>query len=146
MPGKADGRLEKEEEKMRKLSRLLLCLVLGGLTVSWAVAQDSDSDSKSKSDVRTITGCLTKGDSSNEFLLTGDDGSTWEIHNSGSVDLADHIGHTITATGVVSNAKAHNLKEDTKDAAHDTGMKKHNEEHGHLKVTEVRMVSESCQR
>jgi len=56
------------------------------------------------------------------------------------------VGHTISATGVVSNATAHNLKEDTKDAAKDTGMKKNNTEHGHLKITDVQMVSESCQK
>lgn len=129
-----------------KLNRLLMFLVLTGLTASWAVAQ-SDNDSKSKSDVRTVTGCLTKGDGADEFLLTGNDGSTWEVrgHKSGA-DLASHVGHTITATGVVSNAMAHNLKEDTKDAAKDTGMKKNNTEHGHLKITHVKMVSDSCQR
>jgi hypothetical protein len=37
------------------------------------------------------------------------------------------------------------LKEDAKDAAKDSGMKKTNDEHGHLTVTEVKMVSESCQ-
>jgi hypothetical protein len=129
-----------------KWNRLLMFLVLMGLAASWAVAQ-SDNDSKSKSDVRTVTGCLTKGDGADEFLLTGTDGSTWEVrsHKSGA-DLASHVGHTITATGVVSNAMAHNLKEDTKDAAQDTGMKKSNTEHGHLKITHVKMVSESCQR
>jgi len=50
----------------------------------------------------------------------------------------------VTATGVVSNATAHNLKEDAKDAAKDSGMKKSNTEHGHLKVTDVKMVSDSC--
>lgn len=130
-----------------QLHRLLLCLVLAGMAVSWAVAQDSDNDSKSKSDVRTITGCLTKGDSSGEFLLTANDGSTWEVHNSSSaVNLAKHVGHTIAATGVVSNAKMHNLKEDTKEAAKDTGMKKHDTEHGHLKITDVQMVSDSCSK
>jgi hypothetical protein len=33
-----------------------------------------------------------------------------------------------------------------KDAAKDTGMKKDNTEHGHLKITAVQMVSESCQQ
>ena len=134
-----------EGGKMRKqLNRLLLCLVLAGLAASWAVAQDSDGDSKSKSDVRTFTGCLTKGDSAGEYLLTANDGSTWEVHDSSAINLASHVGHTIAATGVVSNAKAHNLKEDAKDTAHDTGMKKDNKEHGHLKITDVQMVSESC--
>jgi hypothetical protein len=129
-----------------KLSRLLFCLILVGLAASWAVAQDQTSDSKSKSEVRTITGCLTKGDSAKEFLLTGNDGSTWEVRDNGSVDLASHVGHTISAKGVVSNAKMHNMKEDAKDAAKDSGMKKNNSEHGHLKVTDVTMVSDSCQR
>jgi hypothetical protein len=130
-----------------KLNRLVMCLILAALTASWAVAQDDSSNSKSKSDVRTVTGCLTKGDGADEFLLTGNNGSTWEVRNSKSgVDLSNHVGHTISATGVVSNATAHNLKEDTKDAANDTGMKKHNSEHGHLKITDVQMVSDTCQK
>jgi hypothetical protein len=56
------------------------------------------------------------------------------------------VDHVISATGVVSNAIAHNLKEDTKDAAKDTGVKKNNTEHGHLKITDVQMVSDSCQK
>jgi hypothetical protein len=130
-----------------KLNRLLMCLLLVGLTALWASAQDQSSDSKSKSDVRTVTGCLTKGNGADEFLLTGSDGSTWEVRGSKSgVDLSSHVGHTVSATGVVSNTTAHNLKEDTKDAAKDTGMKKNNTEHGHLKITDVQMVSESCQK
>jgi hypothetical protein len=38
----------------------------------------------------------------------------------------------------------HNLKEDAKDAAHDAHMKKSDSEHGHMKITDVQMVSESC--
>jgi hypothetical protein len=126
-----------------KWSRLLLCVVFAGLTSVWATAQDTDA--KSKGEVRSITGCLSKGDGSNEFLLTGTDGSTWEIRGNNAVDLASHVGHTIEAKGAVSNAKMHNMKEDAKDAAKDSGMKKNNSEHGHLKVTDVRMVAESCQ-
>jgi hypothetical protein len=133
-----------------KLNRLLLGLVLAGFATSWAVAQDYGSksnDSKSKGDVRTVTGCLTKGDSSDEFLLTANDGSTWEVRNSKSgVDLANHVGHTVAATGVVSNAKMHDMKEDAKEAAKDSGMKKENKEHGHLKITDVQMVSDTCQK
>ena len=121
-----------------KANRLILCLLLASFGTSLGFA-------KSKDDVRDITGCLSKGDSANEFLLTGDDGSTWEIRSS-KVALADHVGHTVTATGVVSNATMHNMKEDAKDAAKDSGMTKSDKEHGHLKVTDVKMVSESCQK
>jgi hypothetical protein len=123
-----------------------LGLVLVGLAATWAVAQYDNADSKSKSDVRTITGCLSKGDSANEFVLTANDGSTWEVRDKGNVGLANHVGHTVSAKGVVSNAKMHNMKEDAKDAAKDSGMKKDSTEHGHLKVTDVTMVSDSCQK
>jgi hypothetical protein len=59
---------------------------------------------------------------------------------------AEHLGHTVTATGVVSHATMHNLKEDAKDAAKDSGMKKSDSERGHMKITDVKMVSESCQK
>ena len=114
--------------------KLVLCVVLAACTFGFA---------KEKADVRDVTGCLAKGDSAKEFVLTGNDGSTWEVRSS-NVDLAEHVGHTVTATGVVSNATMHNMKEDAKDAAKDSGMKKDASEHGHLKVTAVKMVSESC--
>jgi len=114
--------------------KLVLCVILAACTFGFA---------KEKADVRDVTGCLAKGDSAKEFVLTGNDGSTWEVRSS-NVDLAEHVGHTVTATGVVSNAKMHNMKEDAKDAAKDSGMKKDDSEHGHLKVTAVKMVSESC--
>lgn len=122
----------------------MMCVVLAGLTSAWAIAQDTDT--KSKGSVRSITGCLTKGDSANEYLLTGNDGSTWEVHANDSVDLANHVGHTIRAKGVVSHSKMHNMKEDAKDAAKDTGMKNNNNEHGHLEITDVHMVGESCRQ
>ena len=116
--------------------KLLLCVILVGCTFGFA---------KEKADIRDVTGCLSKGDSAKEFLLTGTDGSTWEVRSS-KVALAEHVGHTVTATGVVSHATMHNLKEDAKDAAKDSGMKKSDSEHGHMKITDVKMVSESCQK
>jgi len=112
----------------------ILCVVLAGCTFGLA---------KEKADVRDVTGCLSKGDDAKEFLLTGNDGSTWEVRSS-KVALSKHVGHTVTATGVVSNATMHNMKEDAKEAAKDSGMKKTDNEHGHLKVTAVQMVSDSC--
>jgi hypothetical protein len=117
-----------------KMNSILLCLLLAAFSTSLA---------KSKSDVRDVTGCLAKGDSAREFLLTGNDGSTWEVRSS-RVPLAEHVGHTVAATGVVANAKMHNLKEDAKEAAKDSGMKKSDSEHGHLTVTNLKMVSDSC--
>lgn len=128
----------------KKLSGLLLCLVFAGLTTVWAVAQD-DTSNASKGEVRNITGCLTKSGGGDEYLLTGTDGSTWEIHDkNSSTDLAAHANQTVEIRGVVSHAKSHNMKEDAKDMAHDTGATKGHAEHGHLTVTEVHKVSSTC--
>ena len=66
---------------------------------------------KDKAEVRDIAGCLSQSDSAKEFLLTGNDGSTWEVR-SNKVALAKQVGHTATATGVVSNATTLNMKKD----------------------------------
>jgi hypothetical protein len=130
------GGMPDSQEKQMKINMLLLWAILVCFGTSLGLAKD-------KADVRDVTGCLSKGDGAKEFVLTGNDGSTWEVR-SGKVDLAEHVGHTVTATGVVSNATAHNLKEDAKDAAKDSGMKKDNSEHGHMTITDVKMVTESC--
>jgi hypothetical protein len=130
-----------------KGSSLLLGLLLVMLGAAWMFSQENN-DTKSKSNTRTITGCLSKeheSGNSKEYLLTASDGSTWEIR-SDSVALGDHVGHTISATGVVRNPIAHNLKEDAKDAAADAHMNKNTAEHGHMTVTDVQMVSKSCKK
>src|ERR1700730_4876914 len=129
------------------MKQLLLVFLAAGLLLSGS-ANSAFAQDKPKSKVRTITGCLTKAEGGDEYLLAGKNGSTWEVHsrdNSNSrVSLSDHVGHTVTATGVVSNSKLHNLKEDAKEAAADTGVKKDDREHGHLTITSIKMVSESC--
>jgi hypothetical protein len=125
------------------MKKLLMLSVFVGLLSAWALAQDNAAD-KSKDSVRTITGCLAKGDSADEFQLNGTDGSTWEMKSNSAVDLAAHVGHQVRVTGAVSGSTMHNLKEDTKDVAKDSGIKKDNAEHGHLKPTDVQMVSDSC--
>ncbi len=127
-----------------KWTRLLLCVVVAALTSAWALAQD-DTSNKSKGEVRNVTGCLTKSGGGNEYLLTATDGSTWEIHENNSVDLASHVNQTVDLRGVVSNEKMHNMKEDAKDMASDTGATKPKGEHGHLKPTKIHKVSDSCQ-
>ena len=95
------------------------------------------------SNVRTLTGCLRKGDSANEYSLVGQNGSTWEL-KSDSIDLASHVGHTVTITGAVPHATMHGMKEDAKGEAQEHGMDKSATEHGHLTVTNLSMVSSSC--
>lgn len=95
--------------------------------------QDRDDD---RGKVREMTGCLQKdGD---EYELMADNGSTWEL-KSDRANLADHVGHTVRVTGTVDHKKMHDAKEKTQDA-----VDRDNKEHGHLTVTDVKMVSRSC--
>ena len=113
------------------------------LFASMLLAQDTTSSGKSKSEVRTITGCLSKGNNTDRLVLNGTDGSTWDV-KSDKVVLADHVGHTVTAKGTVSNVTWHNMKEEAKDAASSAGVKKDNSEHGELEIESLKMVSKSC--
>ena len=109
---------------------------------SLATAEDTTKTTHKKT--RTLTGCLQKGEDANEYNFTAKNGGTWEV-KSDSVNLGDHVGHTVKITGVVSNATAHGMKEDAKEEMKEHGMNKHSTESGHLMVTNVTMVSEACQ-
>jgi hypothetical protein len=108
-----------------------------------ATAQDTTKTTHKKT--RTLTGCLQKGDDANEYNFTAKGGGTWEI-KSDSVKLDEHVGHTVKITGVVSNAMAHGMKEDAKEEMKEHGMDKHTAERGHMTVTDLIMVSDSCQK
>jgi hypothetical protein len=131
----------------KSIAFLAGAILLSGYALS-GYAGSAFAQDKPKSKVRTITGCLTKAKGGDEYLLTGKNGTTWEVHSKDSSDsrvsLSDHVGHTVTATGVVSHSTMHNLKEDAKETAKDTGIKKDDKEHGHLVVTNIKMVSVSC--
>jgi hypothetical protein len=107
-----------------------------------ATADDTTKTTHKKT--RTLTGCLQKGEDANEYNFTAKKGGTWEI-KSDSVNLGEHVGHTVKITGVVSNATAHGMKEDVKEEMKEHGMNKHATESGHLTVTNVTMVSDACQ-
>jgi hypothetical protein len=121
---------------------IFFLMLAGAFAVAQSTDKDKDSDSKT---ARTMTGCLQKGDEANEFVLTAKDGSTWDLR-SDSVDMAPHVGHEVTITGTASrlHAKAHEMKEGTKEEMHEHGMAKSETEHGHLKVTNLAMVSKTC--
>lgn len=102
-------------------------------------ATHPEAHNKSES-MRTLTGCLAAGDEAGEFKLTAEDGSTWELH-SRKVKLEPHAGHTVTVTGHVWHAGMHGAKEKAKEAVEPNAT-----EHGHLRVTSLKMVSESCKK
>jgi hypothetical protein len=126
-----------------KIAMAFLALFMFAGTAGLATAQDTTKTTHKKT--RTLTGCLQKGDEASEYRLTTAKGGTWEI-KSDSLKLGDHVGHTVTITGVVPNATVHGAKEDTKAEAKEHGMDKDSTEHGHLTATHLKMVSESCSK
>src|SRR5712671_5620040 len=128
--------------KLKIVMAVLALFMFAGAT-GLAAAQDTKKTTHKKT--RTLTGCLQKGDDANEYNLTTKGGATWEI-KSDSVKLDDHVGHTVAVTGVVSHHKAHAMKEDVKAEMKEHGMDKDAKEHGHVTVTALKMVSDTCQK
>jgi hypothetical protein len=126
-----------------KIAMAFLALFMFAGTAGLATAQDTTNATHKKT--RTLTGCLQKGDDANEYKLTTAKGGTWEI-KSDNLKLGDHVGHTVTITGVVSNATLHGAKEDAKAEAKEHGVDKDSTEHGHMTVTNLTMVSDSCSK
>jgi hypothetical protein len=146
------------------MKKMMVLVLIAGLLVIAGIAQAQETSTTQQttttttterdanttagdthSNVRTLTGCIQKGEDANEYDLVGQDGSTWEL-KSDAVDLAPHLGHTVTITGAVAHPTMHGMKEDTKKEAQEHGMDKSATEHGHLTVTNLSMVSSSCSK
>ena len=125
-------------------SKLVLSfLALSGLgllpAASFAANANAAAQGEDKSEkVRKVTGCLAKeGD---DYMLTADNGAMWELKGD-TVNLSDHVGHTVTVTGTVDHSKMHSAKEKAKEKTQDNPK-----EQGHLTVTNIKHVKESCSR
>jgi hypothetical protein len=125
------------------IAKVVIALFLLMGAVGLAAAQDTIKTTHKTT--RTLTGCLQKASDAGEYNFTTKDGGTWEI-KSDSVKLAPHVGHTVKIVGVVSNAMAHGEKEDMKDEMKEHGMDKNTAEHGHLTVTDLTMISDTCSK
>jgi len=133
-----------EETTMKgKIAAGFIAVMMFATVVGLATAQNTTKATHRKT--RTLTGCLQKGEGGDEYNLTTKGGATWEI-KSDSVKLDDHLGHTVAVTGVVSHHKAHAMKEDAKTEMKEHGIDKDAKEHGHMTVTALKMVSDSCQK
>ena len=93
----------------------------------------------------TVTGCLQKGSSDTEFILTAKGGRKYELEGS-SLGLAGHVGHTVTIKGKFdrrAEEKAETKAEEQ--AEHKTGEAQH-EEHlmGRIEATSLKMVRATC--
>jgi hypothetical protein len=134
--------------KIANLSFWLVAALLISLCPVALQAQEAAAPAKSTAKPKpaaiTVTGCLQKGDSADEFAITGENGKTWELRRR-TVKLAAHVGHTVTITGV----RHHETKaEEAKEEKTETKESKEAEakEAGDLRVTSLNMVSDSCKK
>ena len=113
---------------MNKYPSVLLA-GLFSLTLMCGPAQaqkNSRNREKMTGQILTVTGCLQQEEKEkNEYLITGEDGRTWGL-KSNSIKLGSHLSHKVTVTGKV-----------TKEG--------HEKEAGDLNVTNLKMVSQTCQ-
>jgi hypothetical protein len=93
----------------------------------------------------TVTGCLQKGMSETEFILTTKRGKKYEVVST-SLALAGHVGHTVTVKG--SFAKEQKEMAEAKATEHreqKSGEAKANEgKAGHIAATSLKMVRATC--
>jgi len=124
---------------MNRLGRFFILVAVSlalGLYVTPAGLAQAKAGGKA-----TVTGCLQKGDEADEFSITGEDGKTYGLRSS-AVDLSKHLGHKVTVTGTLKAESAEsNEKEKGESEEHE---KKETAEVGDIRVTNLKMVSETC--
>ena len=129
-------------------------LAFACLTTSVGLAQEAAKQDNTKATAqenqkpatarKTVTGCLQKGHEPGELSITGEDGKTWGV-TSKSVKLDEHVGHQVTLTGSARReSKAQEKAEEKKEGQMEKAAGK--QEYGDLRVTDLKMVSETCSK
>lgn len=108
-------------------------------------AKDNPKEATQKAmPIQTVTGCLQKGHMAGEFTITAEDGKLWDL-SSKTVKLDEHVGHQVTLTGSAHReTKAAEKAEEKKEGQMEKAAGK--EEYGDLRVTDLKMVSETCNK
>ena len=115
------------------LSLILLPLAMFGQSGS-----DMGQGAAMSGQTVSATGCLQKGQEANGYYLTDENGKTWELTGKG---LPSHVGHKVTVTGNTEpDSKSRESKKASTEKAEAGGS-----QYSDLHVTDVKMVSESCQ-
>ncbi|MFY9801960.1 MAG: hypothetical protein WA211_15415 [Candidatus Acidiferrales bacterium] len=141
---------------MQKLFTLLALLAAITFLPSRLQAQEnggSGQENTPSANTTTATGCLQAGHKAGHYTLAAEDGTTYHLRSK-TVDLAEHVGHTVTVTGRVPQGRPagepvapSSLSSDPKVAAQSGGGQGSGHGGGHmLIVTDLKMVSDSCKK
>ncbi len=118
---------------------LLVIALVVGLSSWYLVAQGRDKDEQTAGKTVTVSGCLAKGDSPNEFYLTADNGQKYEVR-SDSVQLSEHVGHKVKVTGTTVKESARDDDEDEKTERNERAE----HEAANLNVSNIEHLSSTC--
>ena len=107
---------------------LLSLTLCGGITFAAQREKPTPDTDKDAGKTMMVTGCLEKGDEPGEYAIKDTDGKMYGLRSK-NVKMADHLNHKVTVTGKMMQ----NDKE------------KNKEGHDHMDVTNLKMVSTTCQ-
>jgi hypothetical protein len=155
------SRAPKRRSVMQKLFSLLALLAALAFLPSRLQAQEtgnSGQNSEPSASAVSVTGCLQAGKKAGHFMLTADDGTIYHLR-SRSVDLSEHVGHTVSVTGHVPQHKSQGGQapppSSSSSSAPTSGMQSGGGQEGGqgahggghmLIVTDLKMVSDSCKQ
>jgi len=126
-------------QRMAKHSVWMLEVLVIGLSAAALYAAPQMANDQTAGS-QTVTGCLQKGLETKGFFIVDSDGKHWELYPDKSVSLGDHVGHTVTVTGILAKrTAAQEVKSQPYEKKEITGK-----EHSDLQVSGLKMVSDSC--
>ncbi|MGZ4790120.1 MAG: DUF5818 domain-containing protein [Terriglobales bacterium] len=128
-------------QRLAKRSTWMLSVLFALLSVALLYGTTPPGNDKTSSP-QTVTGCLQKGGEPVGFFITSADGTHWELYPSDKVSLADHVGHTVTVTGTIVKRSPAQEKKSQPYEKKEIGTGAHHD----LKVSSVKMVSETCSK
>jgi hypothetical protein len=148
---------------MRKFIGTGALLLAASLVPATLPAQSQDdkpatTSSAANPEVTSVTGCVAAGKRAGTYKLTSDDGTVYMLRSK-SINLGEHVGHTVTVSGrVITGSNGANGSATTSNAANSsdaTGADQNSAgangaaassaaAKNHLMVHKLTMVSESC--
>ncbi len=130
-------------QKLARLSMWMIPVLLMSLSPAALYSAPQTTEEKAEKtpakSSKSVTGCLQKGDEAEGFTITGKGGKVWELHSK-KVQLAEHVGHTVTVAGTADSRSKEEEEKIEANEKKEYGEKKH----GDLRVSSLKMVSDSC--
>ncbi len=123
-----------------KRIRLVAALLAFVVVITITLAATQAKKSQGAKGTKTVTGCLQKGDEADEYSITDTDGKTYGLRSS-TVKLSDHLGHKVTVTGRLRPEREENEANEAKERNEQNEKR----EAGDIRVTSLKMISNSCQ-